>query len=456
LLPKTPARELSRPRPPEEGSHPSTLRPPPRGTGNAMSEAAGWYHCRMSVIGRSAGRSAVAAAAYRLGDRLREEETERTHDYTRRHGVLTGFTVAPEGAPDWAYDPEQLWNQAHAADRRSNSQLAREWELALPASLSAEAREDIARRFAQELVDRYGVAATVAIHEPSRDGDERNHHAHIMMTTRRIGEDGFGEKAREFVGKASGPREVTRMRAFAADLINESLEEAGLEERVDHRSYEARGVDQEPTEHLGPGATAKERRGEKSERGDINRGIDERNRQLDELVGELAEIDREIAQAEEERLNGRFGEPEPDAEATDLAEFPEPLHDDPMDEYAGNVREAQRPGDSAMPWTREELEPPGEEPQEATGGEATGDPMDNYTAPMERSLHSQGEIGMRDGMTVFERFLHAVHEKRGQAVSWAQERWQAVKDRWSSWLDYVRNRDDYPPQEPDRDDDLGR
>lgn len=251
----------------------------------------------MKVIGRSAGRSAVAAAAYRIGDRLHDERTQLTHDYTKRSGVEAVFTVAPDHAPEWAKDPERLWNAAEAAERKSNSQLAREWEIALPSGVSAEERQAIARDFAGELVKRYGVVVTVALHKPSRHGDERNYHAHILMTTRRMGAEGLGEKVRELVDMKTGREEVRHMREFAAERINAALERAGSSEWVDHRSFKDRGIEQIPSEHLGVEAAAMERRGEKSGRGDRNRDIAGRNENIEAIQTERQELDRHITEA---------------------------------------------------------------------------------------------------------------------------------------------------------------
>ena len=224
-----------------------------------MTAAGGWFHVSVKTMSRSAGRSVVAAAAYRLGEQLHEAEVDQTHDYRRRHGVAVTFTCAPSDAPDWAHDPERLWNAANAAEKRKNSTLAREVELALPASVSAEAREGIARAMAQGLVDRYGVAVSGAIHDPSREGS-LNHHAHILFTTRRMEPDGLGAKTRVLDAKATGPAEISYLREFANDLINAALTESGSSERVDHRSFSARGIEDEPTTHLGPAGAAKERR----------------------------------------------------------------------------------------------------------------------------------------------------------------------------------------------------
>src|ERR1022692_2389000 len=136
-----------------------------------MAAAASWYHCSVKPVSRSAGRSVVAAAAYRLGQSLHDERYDITHDYTRRGGVEAVFSVMSADAPKWAHSPERLWNAAEQAETRKNSTLAREVELALPAFLTPENRQRIAEQFAAGLVERYGVAVSVAIHRPGR-GDE--------------------------------------------------------------------------------------------------------------------------------------------------------------------------------------------------------------------------------------------------------------------------------------------
>ena len=281
-----------------------------------MNAPASWFHCSVKTVSRSAGRSVVAAAAYRLGERLEDREYGGVHDYRRRSGVETCFTIAPDLAPGWASNPERLWNAAEQAETRRNSRVGRECELALPSSLDADTRERITEQFAKALVARYGVAVSVGIHTPSRHGDDRNHHAHLLMTTRAIDADGFGEKTRVLDDKKSGPQEVLWMRQKAASLINEALEDAGLDERVTHLSFEARGIDRVPTEHLGPSASEMERRHPgSSDRGERNRDIEATNQTLDALVVELATLHAEIAEAEEQELNARYGMPEPEPEA---------------------------------------------------------------------------------------------------------------------------------------------
>lgn len=278
-----------------------------------MPQFAKWYSCNVDPLGRSAGRSAVSAAAYRIGAELHDERTQTTHDYTRRGGIETSFIVTPANAPDWAHDPQKLWNEAERVERKCNSRTAREVKLALPASVDVAEREKITRAFAEHLAERYGVVAMVALHEPSKQGDDRNYHAHILITTRRMDADGFGVKTRELDDWKTGKQEIRHIREYAAETINATLAEVGSEERVSPDSYETRGVEQIPGKHLGHKASAKERRGERSERGDLNREIAERNQQLEGLIQEREELEREISETRSQAPEARQ---EPEKEAT--------------------------------------------------------------------------------------------------------------------------------------------
>ena len=302
------------------------------------------YHLSVKTVKRSAGRSATAAAAYRAAERIACEREGRVHDYACKQGVEATMLVVPEGAPDWAQDRERLWNAAEAAERRKDSVVAREWEVALPAELSPEGRLDLARGFAERLVERYGVAADVAIHAPHREGDQRNWHAHVLTTTRALEADGLGPKTKALDARATGGAEITAMREVWAGLQNEALEraererglEAGELDRVDHRSLAAqreaaleRGDERaaEALERLaevklGPAASAMERRAmreaeaegrdyepvtERGARVQEARALRERLVDLHREVRERAELARErYALAREEGL-GRVG-----------------------------------------------------------------------------------------------------------------------------------------------------
>lgn len=218
------------------------------------------FHLAVKAIGRSAGRSATAAAAYRAGVEITDERTGLVHDYTRKQGVEHSELVLPTDAPEWAADRERLWNAAELAEVRKNATVAREYEIALPVELSADERRELALGLAREISERHGVAVDVSIHAPGREGDQRNHHAHLLTTTRRLGPEGLGEKTRELDQKQSG--EVERWRERWADMQNVALERAGIDAQVDHRSHQRRGIEQEPTAHMGPSAMAIERRAE--------------------------------------------------------------------------------------------------------------------------------------------------------------------------------------------------
>ena len=197
------------------------------------------YHLRATMISRSAGRSATAAAAYRCAERIQDHRTGLVFDYRARGGVDHVETLAPEDAPDWVQDRAALWNAVEATETRKNSQVAREIRVALPHELDHAQRVELVREFCQrEFVNR-GMVADIALHAPGREGDERNHHAHILLTTREIGTEGFTTKNRDWNAKEllEGWRE-----AWAQDT-NRALERCGAHERVDHRTLEAQRIE---------------------------------------------------------------------------------------------------------------------------------------------------------------------------------------------------------------------
>ena len=220
------------------------------------------FHLQVNTVSRSAGRSATAAAAYRAGEKIVDERTGEIHDYTRKGGVEASALFAPAGSPEWAADRPRLWNAAEDAEKRKNSTVAREFVIALPAELSADERQGLAFEFGRALVERHGVAVDVCIHAPGKDGDERNHHAHILMTTRRMTPEGLAEKTRELDNQRSG--EVEHWRQEWASMANRALERAGRSERIDHRTLAEQGIERTPTVHNGPAITEMVRDGRPS------------------------------------------------------------------------------------------------------------------------------------------------------------------------------------------------
>lgn len=261
--------------------------------------------CSIKPVKRSAGRSATAAAAYRAGAEIVDQRTGEVHDYTRKGGVVSAEIVAPDHAPAWAHDRGALWNAAEAAENRKNSQVAREFLIGLPHELDADQRQELAREFAQSLVDRYGFAVDVCIHAPDKGGDQRNHHAHILATTRRMEPDGLGKKTRELDDKTTGPLETRWVRQQFEDLTNDHLERAGLDERIDMRSYKDQGLDLEPTQHMGPAATAMERREPGSTRigqENIARLFRNEDQEHEQILVEVEEFYVEQLEIEQSRL----------------------------------------------------------------------------------------------------------------------------------------------------------
>lgn len=234
------------------------------------------YRFSAKVISRSTGRSSVAAAAYRAGQDLTDERTGLAHEYARRSGVLSADILAPDHAPEWAHDRAALWNAVEAAETRVNSQLAREIQLSLPHELDDATRRELLHTFVCEQFVSRGMVADVAIHRPDRDGDDRNHHAHVMLTMRPITRDGFAKtkgEAREWNSTES----LEGWREQWATHQNRALERGRHADRVDHRSFADRAIDREPTQHMGPIAHGMEKQGRPSRIGDENRDTDDRN-----------------------------------------------------------------------------------------------------------------------------------------------------------------------------------
>jgi ATP-dependent exoDNAse (exonuclease V) alpha subunit len=235
------------------------------------------YRLQINSISRGAGRSAIAAAAYRAGERLRDQRTGRLHNYAKRTDVshaeiFLPSRLRPADVP-WATDRERLWNAAEASERPRNARLAREYVVALPAELDSAQRLQLGRRLALELADRHNVAVDLAMHDPRTGSDPRNYHAHLLVTSREISASGFGAKAgldmesdeRQRRGLPVGIAEIKAIRERWAQLNNEAFASAGLEVRVDHRSLRAQGIDREPQPKIPFAAMQMERRGLRSD-----------------------------------------------------------------------------------------------------------------------------------------------------------------------------------------------
>ena len=255
------------------------------------------YHMSVKPVRRATGRSAVAAAAYRSGEVLHDARTDMTHDYRAKGGVReTGIILPEHSFADWALDREALWNEAEAAERRKDAKTAQEFEVALPEELTDDQQRALVEAFAQELVDEYGSAADWAIHTPSRAGDQRNVHAHILITVRVVTPGGLGCKIRlerengwlKRKGLPSSPAQVRAWRECWAACANQALARAGHDVRIDHRSHADRGLTILPTRTVGVHATAMARRGLDVERVDLAAG--DRVWNLEALLGRAEDI----------------------------------------------------------------------------------------------------------------------------------------------------------------------
>lgn len=274
------------------------------------------YHFSAQIIGRSQGRSAVAAAAYRSGERLEDERTGEVKFY-KREAEPENMILTPENAPDWAQDRERLWNEVEKIEKNHNSQLAREVNIALPVELSNDQQKELIRDYVQEQFVNRGMVADIAIH---RD-DLNNPHAHVMLTVRQFDENGdWGNKKRkdyifdengEKMLKANGTPDyktvsltdwdkkesLENWREQWSEHANRSLERVGVQERITHLSHEARGLEQLPTIHLGHTVNQMETKGIQTERGDINRDRQEYN----QVVQDLAKYREQKQQLEKQR-----------------------------------------------------------------------------------------------------------------------------------------------------------
>jgi hypothetical protein len=266
------------------------------------------FHLNAKVISRGKGQSAIAAAAYRSGERLRDEQAgEQKYYASRAERIQFTDIMAPKDAPEWAHDRNQLWNQAERAEKRRDAQLAREIEVSLPHELSEQQREWLVKDFAREAFVRKGYAVDIAIHAPDKDGsDERNYHAHLMVTMRTLGPEGFAPKKDPSMNRRE---QLGEWREDWAHLANRHLERHGFEARIDHRSLEAQGIDREATLHLGYAANEMAQRGAQSDRMDELRDILARNEirtDMKAIAAELKALER--AQAQEERRTAEIEE----------------------------------------------------------------------------------------------------------------------------------------------------
>ena len=273
------------------------------------------YHCSIKIISRGKGKSAVAAAAYRSGEKLKSEYDGQSHDYTKKAGVAYTEIMLPANAPLEFADRSFLWNSVEKIEKSKNSQLAREIEIAIPNELTRQQQISLVREYVKDNFVDNGMCADIAIH----DKEDGNPHAHIMLTVRPLNEDGtWGAKSKkEYILDKDGEKiklkngnyktrkadtvdwndkeKAELWRSKWADIANKYLAENEHAERIDHRSFERQGIEQIPSVHLGVAASQMERKGIATERGNINREIKAQNKILAEIKAKLSALKKWIA-----------------------------------------------------------------------------------------------------------------------------------------------------------------
>lgn len=271
------------------------------------------FHFSVNIISRGKGKSAVASAAYISGEKIKNEWDGVTHDYTKKQGVISKEIYLPDRAPKEYKDRKTLWNSVELFEKNSNAQLARNFIISLPKELSMEENKKMIEEYIQTNFVKEGMIVDLAIHDESREGNQ-NIHAHIMTIVRPINEDGtwgqkskkeyiLDEKGEKILNKNGKPKtrkvelttwndkgNVEKWRENFSKLCNEYLAKNKIEKRVDHRSFKRRGIKQIPTIHLGASASAMERKGIRTEKGDINREIKKQNELLKNIGNEIKKI----------------------------------------------------------------------------------------------------------------------------------------------------------------------
>lgn len=261
------------------------------------------YHLCIKIISRGKGKSAVAASAYRSGEKIKNEYDGIVHDFTRKGGIAHTEILLPQNAPQEFSGRGTLWNSVEKIEKSKNSQLAREIEVALPKELDREKQIELVREYVKENFVKVGMCADIALH----DKNDGNPHAHILLTMRPLNEDTtWGAKSKkEYILDENGEKvklkngnfktrkintvdwneqdKAEHWRKAWADITNKYLEENSIQEKVDHRSYQRQGIEEIPTIHLGVSASQMEKKGIATDRGNINREIRKQNRLLQEI-----------------------------------------------------------------------------------------------------------------------------------------------------------------------------
>lgn len=282
------------------------------------------YHFHVEQIKRSEGRTAVASAAYRAGEKLHNFWDGETHDYTKKGGVILSEIILPEHAPKRFYDRSTLWNEVEQVEKHYKAQLAYSFDIALQNEFSLKENIELAREFVQKYFVSDGMICDLAVHQPDREeGGIPNPHFHVLIPIRPLNDDGtWGTKQHRVykldedgnrIKKENGgwefdavpttnwgrPETLDLWREAWADMVNARFEEKGLGCRIDHRSYVDQGLDLIPTVHEGPHVRKMEKKGIRTEKGELNRWIKATNRMIRSMRATIAALKEWIREAKE-------------------------------------------------------------------------------------------------------------------------------------------------------------
>ena len=315
------------------------------------------FHFNISMISRGKSKSAVASAAYISCEKIKNEWDGVTHDYHNKKGLLHSEIFLLENIPKEFQNRSFLWNSVELNEKASNAQLARNFIIALPKELSFEEYKKLITEFIQENFVSKGMIADLAIHDESNEGNN-NIHAHIMTTLRPINEKGqwqakskkeyiLDDEGNKILNKNGKPKtrkvELTdwnnkgnaeKWRESFAEICNIYLERNNLEKRVDHRSFERQGIEEIPTIHLGASASALERKGIETDKGNINREIKKHNslvkaikERISELTSWIGSLIGNLQAKYDEYKQEKKEEYESEAELFNLYEYISIYHD---------------------------------------------------------------------------------------------------------------------------------
>lgn len=224
-------------------------------------------HLSAKVISRAQGQSVIAAAAYRSGEALYNQQENKTHDYTRKEDIVFKDILTPEDAPAWAKAREQLWNTVEQTEKRKDAQLARSLTLALPRELDRAQNAALVKAYVVENFVAHGMIADICLHESRANDGGKNPHAHVLLTLREVSSDGFGKKNREW----NRTEILANWRNSWESYVNHFLAQAGHDARISMKSFADQGIDKEPTIHIGYVAGNLEKQGIETDRGNRNR-----------------------------------------------------------------------------------------------------------------------------------------------------------------------------------------